>query len=113
MPPPVKTGFAPAHSQTTFHSAFKGQLDDAIGEWRGGTKDSKQHGAGVGDKPDTTKKKEDRLPQPVNVVLQRPTPPPPAGSLGLPSAGLEAGSDAESAANKTDAAEQSSIDGMD
>ena len=113
LPQPLKSGLAPAHSQGTVHSAFKGQLEDAIEDRKGGMKDPKQRGAGVGDKPDTTKKKEDRLPQPVAVVVQRPTPPPPpAGSLGLPSAGVEAGSDAENAPNKTDAVEQSSIDGL-
>ena len=109
----MKTGFPPAHSQATVHSAFKGQLEDAIEERKGGTKDPKQRGAGAGDQPDTTKKKEDRLPQPVDVVVQWPKlPPPPAGSLGLPSAGVEAGSDSESATNKPDVAAQSPIDAL-
>jgi hypothetical protein len=113
LPPPLKSGLAPAHSQGTVHSAFKGQLDDAIADRKGGMKEPRQRDAGVGAKPDTTKKKEDRLPQPFAVVVQRPTPPPPpAGSLGLPSAGVEAGSDAETAPNKTDAVEQSPIDNV-
>jgi hypothetical protein len=56
------------------------------------------------DQGDTEKK--DIPPPPVAVAVAQPVlPPPPLGSLGLPSAGIEAG-----ASNKTDAVEQVSID---
>jgi len=103
LPQPMKSSTTPASSQAPGESAFKGQLQDAIKEKKGrsGTKDPKQGDAG---------KKEIPKP-PILVAAVAPTPPPPpAGSIGLPSAGVEAGSNTEGASIKTSAVEQTPID---
>jgi hypothetical protein len=81
----MKSSTAPARSQKSGESGFKSQMQEVIQEKKGrsGTKDPKQDDA---EKKDTPK-------PPITVAVAQPTPPlPPVASFGLPSAGVEAGS---------------------
>src|SRR5437879_6719444 len=99
----MKSSTAPTRSQKSGESGFKSQMQEVIQEKKGrsGTKDPKQDDA---EKKDTPK-------LPITVEVTQPTPPPPpVASFGLPSAGVEAGSNIEAASNKTSAVEQAPID---
>jgi hypothetical protein len=102
LPQPMKSNSGPARSQAAGESAFKGQLQDVIHERKGrnGTKDTKQGDAGKQDSP-----------PPITVALVQPTPPPPpAAAFGLPSAGVEAGSNTDSGSSQISAVEQAPAD---
>jgi hypothetical protein len=94
----MKTSAAQARCQQAPESAFKGQLDDAIQE-----QDTKQTESSDDDTRQPASKNEEH-PVPVIVAALTVTlPSPPPSGFGLPSAGLERGSDSAVASNRVGA----------